>query len=200
MLLCGSRGHTTLATAFVIVYRHVPLVPFVFHNGSRHKCILGLVALGHETQIGHIMLCSFWYRRRRRLLYIWNKYIYNIFGINHWFKTHVMHIHIYRHCGWYVCFHYSDFVHSSCRWIDRDDYTLQWCHNERDGFSNHRRLDYLLNLLFRRRSKKTSKLRVIGIHRGPVNSSHKEPVTRKIFPFDDVIMRADKIQESYPVK
>ena len=26
------------------------------------------------------------------------------------------------------------------------------------------------------------------IHRGPVNSPHKWPVTRKIFPFDDVIM------------
>ena len=29
---------------------------------------------------------------------------------------------------------------------------------------------------------------VWGIHRGPVNSLHKWPVTRKIFPFDDVIM------------
>ena len=27
-----------------------------------------------------------------------------------------------------------------------------------------------------------------GIHRGPVNSPHKWPVTRKVFPFDDVIM------------
>ena len=27
-----------------------------------------------------------------------------------------------------------------------------------------------------------------GIHRWPVNSSHKGPVTRKIFPFDDVIL------------
>ena len=29
---------------------------------------------------------------------------------------------------------------------------------------------------------------VLGIHRGPVNSPHKGPVTRKMFPFDDVIM------------
>ena len=29
---------------------------------------------------------------------------------------------------------------------------------------------------------------VRGIHRGPVNSPHKWPVTRKVFPFDDVIM------------
>ena len=30
---------------------------------------------------------------------------------------------------------------------------------------------------------------VWGIHRGPVNSPHKWPVTRKMFPFDDVIMQ-----------
>ena len=29
---------------------------------------------------------------------------------------------------------------------------------------------------------------VRGIHWGPVNSPHKWPVTRKMFPFDDVIM------------
>ena len=41
--------------------------------------------------------------------------------------------------------------------------TLQWCHNERDGVSNHRRLDCLLSRLFTRWSKKTSKLRVTGL-------------------------------------
>ena len=30
---------------------------------------------------------------------------------------------------------------------------------------------------------------VRGIHRGPVNSPHKWPVTRRMFPFDAVIMR-----------
>ena len=29
---------------------------------------------------------------------------------------------------------------------------------------------------------------VRGIHRRPVNSPHKGPVTRKMFPFDDIIM------------
>ena len=32
---------------------------------------------------------------------------------------------------------------------------------------------------------------VRGIHRGPVNSPHKWPVTREMFPLDDVIMNAD---------
>ena len=30
---------------------------------------------------------------------------------------------------------------------------------------------------------------VQGIHRWPVNSLHKGPVIRKMFPFDDVIMK-----------
>ena len=34
----------------------------------------------------------------------------------------------------------------------------------------------------------TSLAFVQGIHRWPVNSLHKGPVTRKMFPFDDVIM------------
>ena len=70
--------------------------------------------------------------------------------------------------------------------------SLQRRYNERDCVSNHLRLDCFFNRLSRRRSKKTSKLRVIGLCEGnpPVtgDSSHKGPVTRKIFPFDDVIM------------
>ena len=47
--------------------------------------------------------------------------------------------------------------------------SLQWLHNERDGVSNHQHHDCLLNRLFRRRSKKTSKLRATGLCDG--NSS-----------------------------
>ena len=43
---------------------------------------------------------------------------------------------------------------------------LQWRHNERDCVSNHRRLDCLFNRLFRRESKKTSKLRVTDLCEG----------------------------------
>ena len=41
--------------------------------------------------------------------------------------------------------------------------TLLWRHNERDGVSNHQPQDCLLNRLFRRWLKKTSKLRVTGL-------------------------------------
>ena len=76
-------------------------------------------------------------------------------------------------------------------------FTWQWRHNERDGVSNHQLHDCLLNRLFRRRSKKLQSSAsmdfVRGIHRWPVNSPHKRPVTRKMFPFDDVIMIPDKV-------
>ena len=43
---------------------------------------------------------------------------------------------------------------------------LQWRHNGRDDVSNHQPHDCLLNRFFRRRSKKTSKLRVTGLCAG----------------------------------
>ena len=71
-------------------------------------------------------------------------------------------------------------------------FPLHWRHNDHDGVPNHQSHGCLLNRLFRLRSKKTSKLRVTGLcvgnSPGPVNSPHKGPVTRKMFPFDDVIM------------
>ena len=37
---------------------------------------------------------------------------------------------------------------------------------------------------------------VRGIHRWPVNSPHKWPVTRKMFPFDDVVMLKARVSTS----
>ena len=71
--------------------------------------------------------------------------------------------------------------------------SLLWRQNGCDGVSNHQPRDCLLNRLFRRRSKKKLQSSASlafenGIHLWPVNSPHKGPVTRKMFPFDDVIM------------
>ena len=75
---------------------------------------------------------------------------------------------------------------------DSDGKSLKWRLNERDDVSNHQPHDCMLKLLFRRRSKKTSRSASLafvgGIHRWPVNSALKGPGTRKMFPFDDVIM------------
>ena len=62
--------------------------------------------------------------------------------------------------------------------------SLRWRHNDHDSVSNHQPHGCLFNRLFRRRSKKTSKLRVTGLcvgnSPGPVNSPHKGPVTENV--------------------
>ena len=72
--------------------------------------------------------------------------------------------------------------------------SLRWHHNGRDSVSNHQPHHCLLNRLFRRRWKKTSELRVTGLcagnSPGTGESPHKWPATRKMFPFNDVIMCA----------
>ena len=52
---------------------------------------------------------------------------------------------------------------------------LQWRHNGRDSVSNHRPHECLLNRLFRRRSKKTSKLRVTGLCAGNLPGTDEFP-------------------------
>ena len=69
----------------------------------------------------------------------------------------------------------------------------QWRHNARDAVSNHQPHDCLLNRLFRhRRHQSSASLALVkGMHRWPVISPHKWPVTQKMFPFNDVIMTMD---------
>ena len=65
-------------------------------------------------------------------------------------------------CGhniWYVAPLYKD-------WLWYVLMSLHWCHNGRNSVSNHQSHDCLLNGLFRRRSKKTWKLRVTGLCAG----------------------------------
>ena len=70
--------------------------------------------------------------------------------------------------------------------------SLRWCHNERYGVSNHQLHDCLLNRLFSRRSKKTSKFRVTGFYEGnsPVTSELPAQMASnaEVIPFDDVNM------------
>ena len=64
---------------------------------------------------------------------------------------------------------------------------LQWRYNELDGLSNHQPIHYpLLTQPFisnadQRKESSASLAFVKGIHRWPVNSPHKWPVTRNIF-------------------
>ena len=70
--------------------------------------------------------------------------------------------------------------------------TLLWRHNGRDSISNDQPHHCLLNRLFKRRSKKKSKLRVTGLCTGnsPKTGEFPTQMTRnaEMFPFDDVTM------------
>ena len=56
--------------------------------------------------------------------------------------------------------------------------SLQWRHNEHDSLSNHQPQDCLLKLVFGRRSKKTSKLRVTGLCAGNSPGTGEFPAQR----------------------
>ena len=56
--------------------------------------------------------------------------------------------------------------------------SLRWRHIERDGVSNHQPHDCLLKHLFRRKSKETSKLRVIGLCVGNSPATGEFPAQR----------------------
>ena len=56
--------------------------------------------------------------------------------------------------------------------------TLQWRHNDHNGVSNHHRLECLLNRVFRRKSKKTPKLRVTGFCEGSSPVTGEVPAQR----------------------
>ena len=81
-------------------------------------------------------------------------------------------------------FQKTAFAYSSRTWSFISFTSLQWRQNEHDGITNHRRLDCSLYRLFRRKWKKTSKLRVIGLCEGnsPVTGEFpaQRPVTQKM--------------------
>ena len=69
---------------------------------------------------------------------------------------------LYR-IGWYHKIYLSHTEHDGYNQDRGLIESLQRRHNGRNGVSNHRRLDCLPNGLFRRTSKKTSRLRVTGL-------------------------------------
>ena len=77
---------------------------------------------------------------------------------------------------------------------------LEWRNNGCDSVSNHQPHDCLLNRLSRRRSKKTSKLRVTGLCAGNSPGTGEFPAQRasnaEMFSFDDVIMLVQDCRNS----
>ena len=74
--------------------------------------------------------------------------------------------------------------------------SLRWRHNERDSVSNHQQYDCLHNRLFRRRSKKISKLCVtdLCVRKSPGTGEFPAQMASNeaMLPFDDVIKVAEE--------
>ena len=62
--------------------------------------------------------------------------------------------------------------------------SLHWCHNDRGGVSDHQPHDCLLSRLFRRRTNKTSKLRVTGLCTGNSPATGEFPAQRASYAED----------------
>ena len=79
----------------------------------------------------------------------------------------------------------------TCAPLRYGGYLLQWRQNGRDSTSTSLTIVYSTvcsDADERKHQSPASLAFVWGIHRGPVNSPHKWPVTRKMFPLDDVIV------------
>ena len=142
-----------------------------------------------------------WWRQMENITLLNAYYIFDCFGANWITPTSRITIRADSRLApsqWEASLQSNVFSHwlnanlESALTVSEREHPLCGRHNECDGVSNHHPDDCLLKRLFRRGSKKTSKLRVTGfergIHRWPVKSLHKGPGTRKMFAFDDVIM------------
>ena len=106
---------------------------------------------------------------------------------------HGRDLHTFRnlsHAGIQVCVCTGSYAVPSPQ--SATGYSLQWRHNKHHGVSNHQPHDspaIVYSDADQRKNQSFASLAFVrGIHRGPVNSPHKLPVTQKMFPFDDVIM------------
>ena len=116
-----------------------------------------------------------------------------------WWRHHEISEYISRYLvgrsgQWCLIYRLFDFVavrikHNHAHIIYK---SLPWRHNGHDSVSYHQ-LTIIYSTVYagadqRKHQSSASLAFVRGIHRGPVNSPHKWPVTRKMFPFHDVIM------------
>ena len=77
-------------------------------------------------------------------------------------------------CGWRLLYHYSNVIMNT---MVSQITSLTSVYSTIYSGADERKHQSSASLAF-----------VRGIHRWPMNSPHKGPVTRKMFPFDDVIM------------
>ena len=143
-----------------------------------------------------VCLCSYMYKYRRRYRYILYIYIYFIYIYTYWpAPTYVLlynsRLFIQVRHGLHLLLTPS--LKRGSKFINISYCTCCLACARRLVVKYLTSSKPLIQLLFWCRSKKRQSSESLaflrGIHRWPVDSPHKGPVTRKMFPFDDVIMR-----------
>ena len=107
----------------------------------------------------------------------------NLYALKHW-MVHEMQI-CYRSQS-----HAVTIDGSTIRIFVRNGITLHWRHHRGNSVQIYQpHLTVYIGAYQRKHQSSASLAFMQGIHRWPVNSPHNGPVTRKMFPFDDVIMK-----------
>ena len=119
-------------------------------------------------------------------------------GLLHWHCGNLTIAPVPAKQPWWIWINTScEFIMNDCITTTKQSTTkpcacflaLRWRHNGCDSVSNDQPRECLLRRAHQRKYQSSASLAFVrGIHRRPVNSPHKWPVTRKMFPFDDVIM------------
>ena len=124
---------------------------FTFANVCYNNYIhLLLPVTSYSHLLNMVESCSFWSQHN----WLHNK----SYQINQELDTHQFSVKTMR------SFHFKILSRKPCfETLVRCHLSLRWRHNGQDSVPNHQPHDCLLNRLFRRRSKKTSELRVTGL-------------------------------------
>ena len=117
-------------------------------------------------------------------------------------RLYALHIFVVAGVWLYIAYFYNtavlcDAVNPGSRETVRlgKNVTLLWRHDGDDSVLNQQPCSTVYSDADQRKHQSSASLAFVrGIHRGPVNSPHKWPVTRKMFPFDDVIMKPMSIR------
>ena len=135
-----------------------------------------LIHICHTWQLNAHLY--FHWRAKRR---VYNVYVYSIHSVGWYFRFFIQGC--WNKPTWYPCVllslgmsatHYTDVIMSLMA-SQITSFTIVY--SPVCSGTDQRKHQSSASLAF-----------VRWIHRGPVNSPHKSPVTRKMFPFDDVIM------------
>ena len=149
---------------------------------SLQRTCLFFICLFWQTTHKHLKRCKVLFNTSEESYIDVERICWNVFSVDNTFKQHSSR-------GFEIEFHYER-LFSSMRGLLLTHYNDVIMSATASQITS---LTIVYSTVYsdagQRKHQSTALLAFVrGIHRGPVNSPHKGPVTRNMFPFDDVIM------------